>query len=220
MRNPAPSLNLDPHFHTPALDGIYVEDSRGELIFRRVCPPSDAEVARIADRVRRSVARLMERRGLGPHADPDESKRRNEEPLELKKRLPALVPPPRFNLTRYSAVLAPAAAFRPLLVPQEEAPSPTAIAGCRGGVAAAKSYSGEANEKRCCMSRYYPWAQLMVRVFGFDVLACPRCGARMTILAAIDSPDAIRKILGCLGLPTRAPPIAPAIPDGEAAASW
>ena len=141
------------------------------------------------------------------------------EPLELMERLAALVPPPRFNLTRYSGVLAPAAAFRPLVVPEGEAPSATAHAGCRGGVAAAKSDSGEANEKPR-LPRNYPWAQLMARVFGFDVLACPRCGARMRILAAINPPDAIRKILGCLGLPTRAPPIAPAIPDGEAAASW
>ena len=135
------------------------------------------------------------------------------------ERLAALVPPPRYNLTRYSGVLAPAAAFRPLVVPEGETPSATAHADCRGGVAAAKSDSGEANEKRR-LPRNYPWAQLMARVFGFDVLACPRSGARMRILAAIKPPDAIRKILGCLGLSTRAPPIAPAIPDGEAAASW
>jgi hypothetical protein len=64
------TLNLDPHFHT--LDGIYVEGGRGELVFRHVPPPSDAEVARVADRVHRSVARRMEKRGLGPQADPDE----------------------------------------------------------------------------------------------------------------------------------------------------
>jgi hypothetical protein len=64
------------------------------------------------------------------------------EPLELMERLAALVPPPRFNLTRYSGVLAPAAAFRPLVVPTGEAPSTTAHAGCRGGVSAAKSDSG------------------------------------------------------------------------------
>jgi hypothetical protein len=63
------ALNLDPHFHTLALDGIYVEDDQGWLVFRHVAPPGDAEVARVADRVQRSVARLMERRGLGPHAD-------------------------------------------------------------------------------------------------------------------------------------------------------
>jgi len=141
------------------------------------------------------------------------------EPLELMERLAALVPPPRFNLTRYSGVLAPAATFRPLVVPEGETPSATAHAGCRGGVAAAKSDPGEANEKRR-LPRNYPRAQLMARVFEFDVLACPRCGARMRILAAINPPDAIGNILGCLGFPTRAPPIAPAIPDEEAAASW
>jgi len=45
----------------------------------------------------------------------------------------------------------------------------------------------------------------MTPAFAFDVL-----------LAAIDSPDVIQKILACLGLPTRAPPIAPAIPDKDA----
>jgi len=57
-------------------------------------------------------------------------------------------------------------------------------------------------------------------VFEFDVLACPRCGARMRILAAINSPDAIQKILACLGLPTKAPPIAPQLSDTETAYSW
>jgi len=95
------------------------------------------------------------------------------EPLELMERLAALIPPPRLNLTRYSGVLAPAAAFRPLVVPEGETPSATAHAGCRGGVAAAKSDPGEANKKRR-LPRNYPRAQLMARVFEFDVLACPR----------------------------------------------
>ena len=34
--------------------------------------------------------------------------------------------------------------------------------------------------------------------------------ARLRILAAIHAPKAIRRILDCLGLPTRAPPIAEA----------
>jgi hypothetical protein len=56
-----------------ALDGIYVENGSGEPVFRRVPPPSDAEVARVADRVHRRVVRLLVRRGLGPHADPAEA---------------------------------------------------------------------------------------------------------------------------------------------------
>jgi hypothetical protein len=37
----------------------------------------------------------------------------------------------------------------------------------------------------------------------------------MRILAAIHSSEAVRKILDCLGLPSRAPPIARALPDRE-----
>ena len=35
----------------------------------------------------------------------------------------------------------------------------------------------------------------------------------MRFLAAIESQEAIRAILGCLGLPARAPPLAPAKPE-------
>jgi hypothetical protein len=58
------------------------------------------------------------------------------------------------------------------------------------------------------------------RPFESDVLSCPRCGGRMRILAAINAPDAIQKILACLGLPTRAPPIAPQLSDTETGDSW
>ena len=58
--------------------------------------------------------------------------------------------------------------------------------------------------------RNYSWAELMHRVFAIDVLECDRCGGRMRIIAAIHPPPAIRKILDCLGLPSRAPPIASA----------
>jgi hypothetical protein len=61
--------------------------------------------------------------------------------------------------------------------------------------------------------RNYAWAYLMMRVFLVDVLKCERCGGRLKILAAIHPPDATRKILECLGLPSRAPPLAPAISD-------
>ena len=43
----------------------------------------------------------------------------------------------------------------------------------------------------------------------------PRCLERMRILAAIHPPDAIRAILDCLGLPSRAPPIARAAETPE-----
>ena len=54
------------------------------------------------------------------------------------------------------------------------------------------------------------WAQLLTRVFAIDITACPQCGGELTLIAAIEDPAVIRKILTHLGLPTRAPPKAPA----------
>ena len=34
----------------------------------------------------------------------------------------------------------------------------------------------------------YLWAELMRRSLGLDVLACPRCGGRLTLIALIDDP--------------------------------
>jgi hypothetical protein len=48
--------------------------------------------------------------------------------------------------------------------------------------------------------------------FDLDVLACPRCGGRMSLIATIDDPRIIRKILGHLGLPTEVPQPRPARP--------
>ena len=61
--------------------------------------------------------------------------------------------------------------------------------------------------------RNYTWAELMKRIFLVDVLQCEHCGGRMKILAAIRPPTATVRILDCLGLPSRAPPLAPASSD-------
>src|SRR5438876_7773028 len=58
--------------------------------------------------------------------------------------------------------------------------------------------------------RDWAWADLMRRVFDLDVLACPRCGGRMTLIATIEARDVNRTILGHLGLPTEPP--APLLP--------
>jgi uncharacterized protein YbaR (Trm112 family) len=49
------------------------------------------------------------------------------------------------------------------------------------------------------------WAELMRRTFGFDVLACPRCGGRLRLLALIEHRTAVERILRHLGLPTDRP---------------
>jgi hypothetical protein len=60
--------------------------------------------------------------------------------------------------------------------------------------------------------RWTPWATLMRRVFAMDVLECPKCGGKMTILATIHPPEATTAILESLALSPRAPPLAPPAP--------
>jgi hypothetical protein len=59
-------------------------------------------------------------------------------------------------------------------------------------------------------SRRKRWASLLQRVFDIDALRCPRCGSTLRPIAAIEDPAIARKILECLSLPARAPPLGPA----------
>ena len=43
------------------------------------------------------------------------------------------------------------------------------------------------------------WAQLMARSFGFDVLACPQCGGHFRLVAVIDNPRVVQRILAPWG---------------------
>jgi hypothetical protein len=65
------ALNLNVHFHSLVLDGVYARSESGAPRFHPLAPPDDAEVARIVRRIARRLARLLERRGLGRNADPD-----------------------------------------------------------------------------------------------------------------------------------------------------
>ncbi len=109
--------------------------------------------------------------------------------------------------------LSPADAFKAFIVSKKETTvDPTNLSpGARRETP--KTDSDKSGSKRDKKPRNYSWAQLMMRVFEFDALSCPRCGGKMRVLCAINSQPAIQKILTCLGLPSRAPPIAPAKPD-------
>ena len=67
------ALNLNIHFHSLVLDGVYAAGPKGKLRFHPLPPPSDAEVACVAGQVAQRVARMLERRGLGPEADSSEA---------------------------------------------------------------------------------------------------------------------------------------------------
>jgi len=62
-------------------------------------------------------------------------------------------------------------------------------------------------------TRRMRWAALLQRVFEVDALRCPRCGSTLRLIAAIEDPMVARRILECLKLPARAPPLAPAAAD-------
>ena len=180
------------------------------------------------------------------------------EPLEFLERLAALVPAPRFNMIRYSGVLAPAASWRDRLAPcgesmedetkggtAAERPEPPLDEACpperpadadiglvgpapvsvgpqtSAGSCPALTSSGPTGGAGCPQPalskkqrpKRYAWAELLKRVFAVDALECDRCGGRMRILCAVNPPEAIRKILACLGMPIRAPPIAPSLSE-------
>jgi len=134
-------------------------------------------------------------------------------PGELLARLVPLVPRPRINVLLYHGVLAPNARWRRAVVARDGAAGvgqPDAASELAGA-----SGAGETSPAtRGGRPRYRSWAELMRRAFEVDVLACPRCGGRMVVLATIDDPAVIRRILTHLGLPTtlgepasgRAPP--------------
>jgi hypothetical protein len=50
------------------------------------------------------------------------------------------------------------------------------------------------------------WARLLAKVHSIDVLACPRCGGRMSVIAVITDPAQIRMIIDCLQRHGRGPP--------------
>ncbi len=126
------------------------------------------------------------------------------DPLELLERLAVLTPRPRVNLILYYGVLAPRALWRGVIVP-----------GTANGVDVreeAAPEDGDASGAKPSRAGAYQWAELMRRTFGVDVLACPRCGGRLRLVALIDQTSVIQRILRHLGLPTDVPEPCPARP--------
>ena len=110
------------------------------------------------------------------------------QPQEFMQRLAALVPRPRLHLIRYHGVLAPNAKLRGAVIPQPEQRDNAPAHAHAHGQAARMS-----------------WARLLKRVFDIDVERCA-CGGQLKILAAIEEPVVIVRILTHLGLAARAPP--------------
>ena len=128
------------------------------------------------------------------------------EPLDFISRLVSLVPKPRVNLTRFHGVFAPNSKYRALVTPAKRG---------RGKKVKAPNETQDQTpaEKRASMT----WAKRLKRVFDIDIETCSECGGDVRIVASIEDPVVIRKILAHLdqnvslqqaaGLPEcRAPP--------------
>ena len=124
-------------------------------------------------------------------------------PMELMERLVALVPRPRVHLTRYHGVLGPHYKHRKQIIPK---PPKLKIVTQGQETLDLKDLKQLEVQKK----KNIPWARLLARVFNIDVETCSKCGGKMKIIAAIDDPKVIRKILEHMGLATKPPPLNPA----------
>ena len=109
------------------------------------------------------------------------------EPLDFIARLAALVPKPRVNLTRFHGVFAPNSKHRALVTPAKRG---------KGSKLKAPDEAQDQTpaERRTAMT----WAQRLKRVFNIDIETCRECGGAMKVIACIEDPVVIQKILNHL----------------------
>ena len=105
------------------------------------------------------------------------------EPLDFIARLAALVPKPRFNLTRFHGVFAPNSKHRALITPAGRG---------KGRKKTSKEWDDRSfAERHTAMT----WAQRLKRVFNIDIEACEQCQGPVKVIACIEDPLVIRQIL-------------------------
>lgn len=229
------SLNLNVHFHALIFDGVYSPSGpQAKPRFHALPPPVPEDIAKLVTAIRSRILRQLRKRGISSKESAEEENlfgscyaarpaiangRLSEtpdgrilykvktpyadgtsfllfDPLTFLEKLAALIPPPRVNLTLYHGMLAPNARLRNEIVPQPPMPrSP------EGPIVASAT-----------KPRNFLWAELMRRTFDVDVLTCPWCAGPRKLIALIQKPEAIRKILEHLGLPSQPPGISPPRP--------
>jgi hypothetical protein len=115
--------------------------------------------------------------------------------MEFVERLTSLIPPPRVNLIRYHGLYSPRHLQR-----KQSIPGPKSV---------------RLTHKNTTRLDYRtPWAQLLQRVFKYDVLQCLTCHNKYEYVCEVTQPHIIRKLLTHLGFeweevidtPPHAPP--------------
>jgi ribosomal protein S27E len=107
------------------------------------------------------------------------------EPLDFIARLAALVPKPRVNLTRFHGVFAPNSRHRVTITPALRNKTKQALP------------TGQ-EKKRAQKHQSMTWAQRLKRVFNIDIKTCEQCGGAVKVIASIEDPLVVQKILSHL----------------------
>ena len=151
-----------------------------EKLCRYVCRPaiSASRISQLPDGMVRIELKQAWRNGATAVLIP---------PADLILRMAAQVPLPRRASIRYHGVFAPNAALRSLVVP----------AGEKAKCKRRKTPDGVATERETSTRMTYSVA--LKRAFGIDILQCP-CGGRRVVLAAVQNPLALERILRHVGL--------------------
>lgn len=110
-------------------------------------------------------------------------------PMDFMARLAALVPAPRVNLTRFHGVFAPNSKLRWQVT----------LSGRGKRPPQAPHSAAEGHQAM-------RWAQRLKRVFQIDITQCEHCGGKVKILASIEDPLIINRILEHLEHHARGPP--------------
>jgi hypothetical protein len=105
------------------------------------------------------------------------------EPLDLMARLAALVPPPRMHLRRFHGVFAPHRKLR------------AAVTAAHRGVGATEKTPADPCEPPTPRHVAMNWARRLKRVFGIEIERCAHCGGKLALIASIEEPELIARIL-------------------------
>jgi len=106
------------------------------------------------------------------------------EPVDFIARLAALVPKPRVNLTRFHGVFAPNSKHRIHVTPARRGKG-------------RKAQSDQAWKDKTPGERHVAmtWMQRLKRVFNIDIEVCEKCKGPVKIIACVEDPVVIEKIL-------------------------
>ena len=108
------------------------------------------------------------------------------EPLDFMAKLAALIPKPKVNLTRVHGVFAPNSQYRKIITSEGKAKKSSTVKTVKT--------NGNETEKRKTMT----WGKRLKRIFNIDIEICEKCQGHVKIIACIEVPVVIDKILAHL----------------------